>query len=113
MNYARTLVLVAAAGYVSAVAWCQTRIGREVAIPTHLEDGEEFKIPLVDLVEHGKHLFAANWTIQEGGGRPLTKGTGTPLGNPAMPLVFPRNFNRISAPDSNSCAGCHNAPFGI
>ena len=29
------------------------------------------------------------------------------------PLVFPRNFNRVSAPDANSCAGCHNAPFGI
>jgi hypothetical protein len=27
--------------------------------------------------------------------------------------VFPRNPNRISAPDANSCAGCHNAPFGV
>jgi cytochrome c peroxidase len=26
-------------------------------------------------------------------------------------LVFPRNFNRISAPDANSCFGCHNAPL--
>jgi cytochrome c peroxidase len=24
-----------------------------------------------------------------------------------------RAFNRISAPDANSCAGCHNAPYGI
>ena len=24
--------------------------------------------------------------------------------------MFPRNFNRISAPDTNSCAGCHNTP---
>jgi hypothetical protein len=28
-------------------------------------------------------------------------------------LEFPRNFNRISAPDANSCAGCHNIPFGV
>ncbi|MCA8954222.1 MAG: thiol oxidoreductase, partial [Planctomycetes bacterium] len=45
------------------------------------------------------------------GGRPLTKGTGAPLTDPTSPLVFPRAFNRISANDSNSCAGCHNAPF--
>jgi cytochrome c peroxidase len=88
-------------------------IGQEVAIPRHLADGDEYRISLPDLVEHGKKLFSAVWTIQEGGGRPLTKGTGAPLKDPTSPLVFPRNFNRISAPDSNSCAGCHNAPFGI
>src|SRR5258708_35336121 len=27
------------------------------------------------------------------------------------PLVFPRNFNRVSAPEANSCAGCLNVPF--
>jgi hypothetical protein len=27
-----------------------------------------------------------------------------------LPLLFPRNFNRISAPDANSCAGCHAQP---
>src|SRR5262249_18300667 len=47
------------------------------------------------------------------GGRPMRKGTGNPLSDPSNPLVFPRNFNRISAPDSNSCAGCHTQPFGI
>jgi hypothetical protein len=43
----------------------------------------------------------------------LTKGTGAPLSDPTDPLVFPRNFNRLSAMDANSCAGCHNAPFSI
>ncbi|MBI1786454.1 MAG: thiol oxidoreductase [Acidobacteria bacterium] len=89
------------------------QIGREVAVSAHLEDGAEFKIPLSGLLAHGKLLFTANWTIQEGGGRPLTKGTGAPLTDPTSPLVFPRNANRLSAPDANSCAGCHNAPFGI
>lgn len=79
----------------------------------HLDEGDEFRISLKDLVEHGERLFAANWTSQEGGGRPLTKGTGAPLSDATAPLVFPRNFNRVSAPDANSCAGCHNAPFGI
>lgn len=91
----------------------QVEIGREVAIPRHLQDGEEFEIPLLALIRHGENLFKAAWTEQEGGGRPLTKGTGKPLVDGESPLVFPRNFNRISAPDANSCAGCHNSPFGI
>jgi cytochrome c peroxidase len=88
-------------------------IGREVAVPCHLQDGQEFQLSLQDLIAHGTKLFTAMWTIQEGGGRPLTKGTGAPLSDPHDPLEFPRNFNRLSAPDANSCAGCHNAPFGI
>ena len=88
-------------------------IGREVAIPRHLQDGEEFSLPLRDLLEHGLRLFTAVWTIEEGGGRPLSKGTGAKLSDSGSPLEFPRNFNRISAPDANSCASCHNAPYGI
>src|SRR5437867_8440943 len=88
-------------------------IGREVAIARHLADGEEFSTPLHELLAHGLRLFTAVWTIEEGGGRPLTKGTGNPLTDPSSPLLFPRNFNRISTPEANSCAGCHNAPFGI
>src|SRR5471030_3304926 len=56
----------------------QSTLGREVAIPRHLQDGEEFEISLRALLIHGQRLFAASWTIEEGGGRPLTKGTGTP-----------------------------------
>ena len=64
-----------------------------------------------ELIDVGRQLFAAAWTVQEGAGRPLTKGTGDPLGDPGRPLVFPFNFNRVSAPDANSCAGCHNVPI--
>ncbi len=91
----------------------QARIGREISVTRHLQDGEEYQISIADLIEHGKKLFEARWTIQEGGGRPLTKGTGSRLSDPSQALVFPRNFNRISAPDANSCSGCHNLPFGI
>src|SRR6266704_3669986 len=106
---------VLAAGATSAPAQFSgaTPIGREVAVPRHLQDGEEYLLSLPQLVEHGKKLFTAVWTEQEGGGRPLTKGTGAPLTDPTQPLLFPRNFNRLSAPEANSCAGCHNAPFGI
>jgi hypothetical protein len=90
-----------------------TRVGREVAVPTHLQNGEEFTAPLAKLLAHGKLLFEANWTDQEGGGRPLTKGTGRPLADQSRPLTGARAFNRISGPDADSCAGCHNALLGI
>ena len=88
-------------------------IGVEKALPRHLRDGDEQRLSIADLLAHGQKVFSANWTIQEGQGRPLTRGTGAPLAHPAGPLLFPRNFNRVSAPDANSCAGCHNLPFGI
>ena len=87
------------------------RIGQESAVPVHMQDGDEYGVSIRELVAYGRRLFTAMWTIQDGAGRPLTKGTGSPLSDPSRPLVFPRNFNRISGPDTNSCSGCHNKPF--
>src|SRR6266568_1542616 len=87
------------------------QLGSEIAVPVHLRDGEEFSTPLKKLLKFGESLFTANWTVQEGGGRPLTKGTGAGLSDPSSQLTFPRNFNRISAPDMNSCSGCRNKPL--
>ena len=69
-----------------------TEVGREVAIPRHLQDGEEFSITLKKLLKFGQKLFTA--------GRPLSKGTGAPLSDLSDPLVFPRNFNRLSGASS-------------
>ena len=91
----------------------KSEIGRELSVKQHLRDGQEFTVSLLQLLSHGRLLFNANWTEQEGGGRPLTKGTGRPLSDPTTPLKGTRAFNRVSAPDANSCAGCHNAPYGI
>ena len=96
-----------------AVPSPRSSIGVEVAIPVHLQDGQEFTVSLEELLAHGKRLFDANWTVQEGGGRPSTKGTGRPLADPSRPLTGARAFNRVSGPDANSCAGCHNAPYRI
>ena len=98
---------------IATSAWAQTAslIGKEVAVPVHLQDGQEFEMSVPDLISFGQTLFQARWTSQEGQGRPLTKGTGNPLSDPASPLVFPTNFDRLSGPDSNSCSGCHNTPF--
>lgn len=114
--YAKRVIAVSVMVFVVTLgtrAFTQAQIGKEVSVAVRLADGDEFTISLRDLVEHGQRLFAANWTTQEGGGRPATKGTGAPIVTPGLRLEFPRNFNRVSAPDANSCAGCHNAPFGI
>jgi Di-haem oxidoreductase, putative peroxidase len=88
----------------------KAQVGREVAIPVHLQDGEEFTTPLSKLIEYGSRLFNAKFTIQEGAGRPQSKGTGAPISDPSSPLVFPKNFDRLSSPEANACSGCHNAP---
>src|SRR4029077_7514563 len=116
MNAIRVCCYLAVTGCLFGVtSWGQdgrSQIGREVAVPRHLQDGEEYQLTIAQLIAFGKKLFTAKWTSQEGEGRPNTKGTGPapPLSNPGEPLVFPRNFNRISGPDANSCSGCHNEP---
>lgn len=100
-------------GLFLAGAVARAQIGEELSTYQRLEDGEEYTVSVRELVARGQAAFIAEWTPQEGGGRPLTGGTGAPLASSAAPLVFPRNFNRVSAQDANGCAGCHNAPFGI
>lgn len=112
----RTLVQVSASlalALVVAVSPAFAQIGQELSSYERLEDGEEFTISLQELIRRGEAAFRAEWTPQQGGGRPLSKGVGAPLSDLADPLVFPRNFNRVSAREANGCAGCHNAPFGI
>jgi hypothetical protein len=114
LPYSMATTLCSAAILFTFSAWSASAVpkfGREVSIARHLQDGEEFTTPLPRLVAYGQELFTANWTIQEGGGRPLTKGNGNPLTDSSQPLVFPRNMNRVSAPDANSCAGCHDSPL--
>ena len=96
----------------AATAWPDT-IGEESSVYERLEDGEERSLHLGELLRRGRLAFEARWTPTEGGGRPLTTGTGAPLADGSRPLVFPHSFNRVSARDANGCSGCHNAPFGI
>ena len=88
-------------------------IGVEDSGYERLEDGEEYALHLHELLRRGRLAFEAQWTPAEGGGRPLSTGTGAPLADSGRPLAFPHNFNRVSARDANGCSGCHNAPFGI
>lgn len=61
----------------------RTDIGRDPSVVTHLRDGEEFSSPVAILLSRGEKLFKANWTREGADGRPLTKGTGRPLGSVA------------------------------
>ena len=94
----------------TGVALAQSEIGSERAID-HMPDGMEYQTSLKKVLKHGRHLFNAHWTIEDGAGRPQLKGSGGPLSDPAEPLVFPRNFNRMSSPESTSCVSCHNKPL--
>lgn len=85
-------------------------LGSELAIPKHLADGEEFTKKLKKVLDHGDEVFAAQWTKNDGQGRPLTGGTGNPLADPGEPLTGARAMNIISGPDANGCEGCHNMP---
>lgn len=107
----RGLLLCALAFVTESPADAQ--VGQERSSYKRLQDGEEHEIPLRELIERGRAAFTAQWTPVEGVGRPFSTGTGASLAHPGSPLVFPRNFNRVSAQDANSCAGCHNAPFGM
>ena len=84
-----------------------------MAVSQYIKPDEEHRLSTAEMLRLGKILFGANWTEQEGGGRPLSKGTGKQLTDPSSPLSGRRAFNRISAPDANSCMGCHNSPYGI
>src|SRR5260370_4070242 len=108
-----TASLPAIALYGQTPAPRKGHLGQEVAVPRHLADDQEFSVPMKELIEYGKKLFMANWTEEEGAGRPITKGTGTRLSDPSQPLVDARAFNRVPGPDANSCYGCHNSPYGI
>jgi hypothetical protein len=115
MNRKGTLLICVAAfisSLIPAIPQSSSLIGKEVAIPEHLRDGQVYELPVSRLVQFGEKLFSAKWTIQEGAGRPEIKGraNGPRLSDPPQELVFPRNFNRISGPDANSCKGCHNDP---
>ncbi len=108
-----TIALCAVAAALAADPKPAPEIGRENGIARHLAEDEEFRIPIEELLVHGRSLFTANWTVQDGAGRPFSKGNGRSLTDRTAPLAGIRGFNRLSGPDANSCAGCHNAPYGI
>ena len=55
--------IIALALALSVSAQDNSLIGKEVAIPRHLQDGEEYELSIPKLIRFGESLFTAKWTI--------------------------------------------------
>lgn len=66
---------------------------------------EQGQVSLQQMIDGGEFLFAAKFNTFDGQGRPGTTGAGAPRVSGSAP-----RFIRTSAPEANSCAGCHNDP---
>ena len=107
----RIVILFISAAFCPGLAAGGPPLGSERAVERHLLDGEEFRLSDRDLVEHGRLLFEAKWTREDGGGRPLT--TGTEKRWPILPhrwffratSIGYRDRTRIPAPVATTSRG--------
>ncbi len=92
--------------FVSLMSWAQ--IGDGPIIKEHIsqDDIESGALSFGEIFEAGKELFIAKFNTFDGQGRPGTTGGGDPRVPGSAPSML-----RTSAPDANSCAGCHNDPL--
>lgn len=90
------------------IALSAATIGDGPTIETHLEQAaiDSGAVSFDQLFVQGKLLFQAKFNMFDGQGRPGTTGGGAAR----VPGSAP-SFIRTSAPESNSCFGCHNQPF--
>lgn len=94
-------------------------IGSELAVPHHLQDGAEERLPLADLLLYGQFLFMANWTQQDGAGPVVGANSATaPQPDPTeQPLPDPTEVPAAAGMTANArasgCFSCHNSPFAI
>ena len=85
-------------------------IGDTPALKIHTSQSavERGDLTLEEVFERGQALFMTSFNTLDGAGRPETTDTSSSNFRPRQ--EFPRNFNRISGPDANSCVACHNVP---
>jgi hypothetical protein len=86
---------------------CPAGFNDTPAMPTHHDQASILKMQLGPVFAAGQQIFVTNFNACDGAGRPASTGTGAP--RTADPVLRPR-FTRVSAPEANSCAGCHNQP---
>jgi hypothetical protein len=77
------------------------------AFTHHLEQEDLVNdtVSFAEILDVGEILFTADFNACDGQGRPATTGNGN-----KREAVNQPSFLRTSAPDSNSCSGCHNEP---
>lgn len=85
---------------------CPDGIVDTPVLSSHLDQNQiaDGTLTFDEIFVAGKLLFDGNFNLCDGQGRPATTGSGAKR-EPDEPA-----FSRISAPDANSCAGCHNQP---
>lgn len=86
---------------------CPAGINDTPAMPDHFDQAEVIKMPFDRIFATGQQIFVTDFNACDGAGRPGTNGGVTP--RPVDPVDGPR-FTRLSAPEADSCAGCHNQP---
>ncbi len=107
------LILMSSLTLVLAVAAAQgpgsKAPGEKPNLPGHVyqTDIDQGKLSLNDLADAGRFLFATEFNLLDGFGRPAATGNGSPTKRLAGASPF---MIRTSAPETNSCAGCHNKP---
>ena len=86
-------------------------IGDSPALKIHTSqsEAERGELTLEEVVDRGQTMFTTSFNTLDGAGRPETTDTSSSNFRPRQ--EFPRNFNRISGPDANSCVACHNVPI--
>jgi hypothetical protein len=77
------------------------------ALAAHVHQKDLLKMPFRKVFNVGQRLFVADFNSCDGAGRPGTNGGIVPR---RPDLTEGPRFTRISAPDADSCAGCHNQP---
>ena len=91
-------------------------IGEGPAIADHTDQKEisSGDLSIDEIIRRGELLFEASFNTLDGAGRPETadveRRNNVSIGNPRPRHDFPDNFNRISAPDANTCVECHTTP---
>ncbi|MCW2309610.1 cytochrome c family protein [Rhodobium gokarnense] len=107
----RCALLAAVAVCLAAAARAEEPVWIEKAMPAHLGlqsvtgalDGDRLKT----VVEHGKILFEARFTVHDGAGRPAATQAIIPT-KKKRPVR--ETFARTFGPDANACTSCHNVP---
>jgi cytochrome c peroxidase len=85
----------------------QAQIGDGPVIREHVDQHkiDTSQMSFQEIFDKGEALFSAKFNTYDGQGRPGTTGAGAAREPGSAPA-----FIRTSAPESNSCAGCHNDP---
>lgn len=86
--------------------WADTVIKNLPPLPT--PTGTLTKAELDSLTQRGETLFNARFTTPDGIGRPMASGAIIPT---KLRRASQKQFDRVSGPDANGCASCHNVPF--